>query len=226
MIWVVGFVLVIVIGLVVVSLVAVLVAAVIELFVRVALGGALAAGLGIVAGVISNEAGWDGALTGVLIAVLTFIPASLFVGCQRASSRSRKVGPHSRGAVRPASTPLDPHSCAWATANRLAPRAGLATAEQACARVIELTKRDSAIDPEVIDLATTLRRHVPALVDETEELLATADRSERRVAVEELVADLVQLAEQASELATRQGLNVRERLVVRRARLFGARAVV
>lgn len=226
MIWVVGFVLVIVIGLVVVSLVAALVAAVIELFVRVALGGALAAGLGIVAGVLSNEAGWDGALTGSLVAVLTFIPASLFIGRLRASSRSRKVGPHSRDVVRPASTPLDPYSRAWATASRLAPRAGLATAEQACTRVIELTKRDGAIDPEVIDLATTLRRHVPALVDETEELLATADRSERRMAVEELVADLFRLAELASELAARQGLNVRERLVVRRARLFGARAEV
>ena len=226
MIWVVGFVLVIVIGLVIVPLVAAVVAAVIELFVRVALGGALAAGLGIVAGVLSNEAGWDGALTGSLVAVLTFIPASLFVGCQRASSRYRKVGPHSRDTVRPASTPLDPYSRAWATANLLAPRAGLATAEQACARVIELTKRDGAIDPEVIDLATTLRRHVPALVDETEQLLATADQSERRIAVEELVANLIRLGEQASELAGRQGLSVRERLAVRRARLFGPRVVI
>lgn len=89
--------------------------------------------------------------------------------------------------------------------------------------MIELTKRDGAIDPEVIDLATTLRRHVPALVDETEELLATAGRSERRIAVEELVADLIRLGEQASQLAARQGLSVRERLAVRRARLFGAR---
>ena len=226
MIWVVGFVLVIIIGLVVVSLLAALVAAVIELIVRVALGGALAAGLGIVAGVISNEAGLDGALTGSLASVLTFIPALLFVGRLRSSSRSRKMGPHSREAVRPASTPLDPYSRAWATANQLAPRAGLAGAEQACTRVIELTKHDGAIDPEVIDLATTLRRHVPALVDETEELLATADRSECRIAVEELVADLVRLGQQASELAARKGVSVRERLAVRRARLFGARVEV
>ena len=226
MIWVVGFVLVPLIGLGVVSLVLAIVTAVIELVVRVALSGALAAGLGIVAGVVSNEAGWDGALTGSLVSVLTFIPALLLVARPRSSPRSHKVGLASRDAVLPASNPLDPYSRAWATANQLAPRAGLAAAEQACTRVIELTKHDGANDLEVIDLATTLRRHVPALVDETEELLATADRSERRIAVDELVADLIRLGEQASKLAARKGLSVRERLAVRRARLFGARVEV
>ena len=221
MIWVVSFVLVIVIGVLVVPLVVAIVAAVIEFVIRVALSGLLAAAIGIFAGVVSNQAGWDGALTGGLVSLLTFIPALLVFGRLRSSSRSQNVGLHSRDAVRPASTPLDPYSRAWATASRLAPRVGLATAEQACARLIKLAKRDRAIDPEVIDLATILHRHVPLLVEETEELLATADRSEWCIAVDELVADLIRLGEQASELAARKELSVRERLAVRRARLFG-----
>lgn len=226
MISAVGFVLVIVIGVMLVSLMAAIVAAVIEFVVRVALGATLAVVLGIIAGIVSNEAGSDGALTGPLVSAFAFFPAVLIVGRLRSPSRPRKVGPESHEVDCPAYAPLDPYARAWATASGLAPRAGLAIAERACARVIELTKRDGAIDPEFIDLATTLRRHVPALVDETEELLARADRSERRIVVDELVADLIQLGEQASELEARQGLSVRERLAVRRARLFGARAVV
>ena len=103
----------------------------------------------------------------------------------------------------------------------MAPKAALDRAQDPSARILALSEREGSINPEIIDCAIALRRHVPALVGETEELLATVDRAERRVAVAELVADLSKLGEGAADLLARQGLSAREKLAVRRARLFG-----
>ncbi len=221
MIWMVGLVLAAIVFAVLLSLVAAIVMVVIDIAVRLALGAGLAVAAGVFAGVAADGLGWDGTMSGVVVAVLGFVPALLLVGRWRSSAalRHAKGGHPSEPLITVA--PLDPYGQAWATARRLAPKAELKSTQVASARVLALAERDGAIDPEILDCATMLRRHVPALVSETEELLATANRAERDVAVDELIADLRKLGEQAADLLARQGFSAREKLAVRRARLFG-----
>ena len=88
-------------------------------------------------------------------------------------------------------------------------------------RVLALSDAKGMVDPDVLDCATVLRRHVPALVSETEALIATLSRVERSGAIKELVADLRALGAQAAEVLAHRESGVREKLTVRRARLFG-----
>lgn len=93
-------------------------------------------------------------------------------------------------------------------------------------RVLALSETNDTVDPDILDCATVLRRHVPALVSETEVLIATLSRAERSGAIKELVADLLALGSQAAEVLAHRESGVREKLAVRRARLFGMKGMV
>lgn len=224
--WIVGMVVVATGLALLLSLAVAIVMAVIELVVRLALGAGLAVATGVVVGVVAAQAGADGTMIGLFTAVLGFVPALLLVGRWRSSM----CAPHAR-VVRELATiipepPIDPYEQAWATARGFAPTASLDGAREASARIFAFSEREGSLDPEIIDCATMLRRHVPALVSETEELLATADRAERQEAVAELIADLRNLGRDAADLLARQSLSAREKLAVRRARLFGTEKAV
>ena len=197
------------------------VSAVIKLLVRLSLALVLAVGVGVVVGMLAGQNGADGALTGVFVALLAFLPALELVE-RRPAGPARLPKVVFPAAELPSLAALEPFEAAWATARGLAPRNALEGAQEASMRLLQLVDRHGSFDPELVDYAVTLRRHGPALVSETEELLATADRVERRVAVAALVEDLVRLGQGASDLLAQQGFSARERLAVRRARLFGA----
>ena len=222
MIWIVGLFLTAILVVILLSFVAAIVLVVIEIVLRLALGAGLAIASGVFAGLAADLLGWDGMISGVVVAVLGFVPALMLVGRWRSSAALQhpKHGHRSERVINLA--PLDPYEQAWATARRLAPKAEIKSAQDVSARVLALAERDGTIDPEILDCATRLRRHVPALVSETEELLATSGRAERKVAVDEMIDDLRMLGNQATDLLARRNLSTREKLAVRRARLFGA----
>lgn len=226
MMWIVGLIVVATGLALLLFFVAAIVLAVIELVVRLALGACLAIAAGGVVGVVATQAGADGTVIGFFTTVLGFVPALLLVGRWRSSMHVPPAGDVRRAASAISDAALDPYEQAWATAREFVPKAALDGAQDASARILALSEREGSIDPEVIDCAITLRRHVPALVGETEELLATADRAEREAAVAELVADLRNLGLGAADLLARQGFSAREKLAVRRARLFGTKLAV
>lgn len=221
MIWIVGLVLAGLLVAVVFSFVVAIVMAIVELALRIALGACLALAFGGVAGVAADTLGWDGTMVGVAVTTLGFVPAVLVVGRWRSSGSERKVAVKRSAGSSPSVTPLDPHGEAWATACALAPTASLETARDASMRVLALAEANGMVDPDVLDCATILRRHVPALVSETETLIATLSRAERVGAIKELAADLRALGAQAAEVLAHRELGMREKLAVRRARLFG-----
>lgn len=210
-----GFALFVAVGLAIVRIV-------IELAIRLALAAGLSVAAGVGIGMMAESAGSDGAVIGFLTAVLAFVPALVLVARWRAPASPVPEPPPARIEVSPPQPILDPYERAWVVATALAPRSALQNSKEACERILARADRQGSIGAEIIDYAMTLRRHVPALVGETEEVLETADAAERRVAITDLIEDLRRLGEGASELMGRQGLSVRERLAVRRARLFGA----
>lgn len=226
MIWIVGLVLAGLLVAVVFSLVVAIVMAIVELVLRVALGACLAIASGVVAGVAAEWLGWDGTLIGAAVATLGFVPAVLLVGRWRSSGLQRKVAVKRSADPSPPVTPLDPHGQAWTTACALAPTASLETARDASMQVLALSRAHALVDPDILDCATILRRHVPALVSETEALIATLSCDERSGAIRELVADLRALGAQAADVLARRKAGVREKLAVRRARLFGMEGMV
>lgn len=226
MIWIVGLVLAGLLIALAFSLVVAIVMAIVELALRVALGACVALATGFVAGVAADGLGWDGTLIGVAVTTLGFVPAMQMVRRWRSSRSQREDAAKHSADPSPSVTPLDPHGRAWATACALAPKASLETAKDASMRVLALSATDGMVDPEVLERATVLRRHVPALVSETEALIATLSRAERSGAIKELVADLRALGVQAAELLSRQESGVREKLAVRRTRLFGMEGIV
>lgn len=212
-----------VVGLVIVAVAcAIIVAFAIELLICIALALVLSAGAGIVAGMVAQQSAHDGTVVGIGIALLAFLPALIMASRRRLARLRARLDAAREPASGAPQRVLEPFEAAWATARGLAPRNALEGAQEASMRLRELVDRHGSFDPELVDYAVTLRRHVPALVSETEELLATADRVDRRAAVAALVEDLVRLGQGASDLLAQQGFTARERLAVRRARLFGA----
>lgn len=221
MIWVLG-VIIFVVGMAFLVAVGIaLVGMVIEFVIRLALAAALSVMAGVGIGMVAGSAGRDGSVIGVLTAFLAFVPALILVARWRAPASPVPEPPPARIEVPPPQAISDPYERAWVVANALAPQSALDGSKEACDRILAGVDRQVSIDAEIIDYAMTLRRHVPALVGETEELLETADATERRIAIADLVNDLRRLGSGASALLAQQGLSVRERLAVRRARLFG-----
>ena len=221
MIWVLGVILAVVGIAFLVTVGLALIGMLIELVVRLALATALSVAAGVGIGMVAGSAGEDGSEIGFLTAFLTFVPALILVARWRAPALTVPKPPPAWIEVPPPQAVSDPYERAWVVANALAPRSALDGSREACDRILVMVDRQVSIDAEIIDHAMKLRRHVPALVGETEELLETADAAERRIAITDLVDDLRRLGSGASALLARQGLSVRERLAVRRARLFG-----
>lgn len=203
-----------------------IVSAVIKLLARLSLALVLAVGVGFAVGMMAEQNGADGALTGLFVALLAFLPALELVGRAPAGAAHSPKAPVAPVVLLAADTPslaaLEPLKRAWAIARSFGPPKTLDSAQEASQRFLALIDQRGPLYPELIDYATALPQHVPALVSETEELLETADAGERRAAIGELVDDLRRLGEGASDLLAQQGFSARERLAVRRARLFGA----
>ncbi len=210
------------VGLVLIFLLGVaLVLIVIELIARLALTSAFCAIAGVIAGICSHLAGADGTLIGSLTATVLFLPTLLLVNRWRSAFAFSSPSTKATLSEECSLVPLDEHARAWSTARNFAQSGALDSAYDASVRLLEIVDRRGSIDPELIELAVMLRRHVPALVDETERAIATATTNERRTAEAALVGDLQRLGAHASTLLRQRSAQAKEKLAVRRARLFG-----
>lgn len=226
MMWIFGLVAVLVGIVLVLAIGAAIVLAVIELTMRLVLALALAAAAGVAVGIAAQMAGADGAVTGVLALILAFLPALVVVSRWRSAAATPSDPQKPLVVDGQPSVPSDPLERAWEIGRTLAPHGALDNAQTASTRLLEIVDREGSVAPELIDYAVMLRHHVPALISETNELLVMAGSLERRRTVAALIADLQALGEGASALVARRGADVREKLAVRRARLFGHESAI
>lgn len=212
-----------VVGLVLVLVIAAaLVLAVIELLVRLVLTTALAILAGAVVGIVVALAGGDGTLAGSVTTVIAILPTLLLVNRWRSTLATPLPSTEAAPIVEPSLMPLDEHERAWAIGRKFAPQGALDNAYAASQKLLQLVDRQDSIDPELIEHAVILRRHVPGLVDDTETVLANATTDERRIiAMAELVKDLQMLGAAADALLKQRVASAQEQLKLRRARLFG-----
>src|SRR5690348_5656026 len=122
MVWILGMVTMVIVFVLILAIGAAIVLVVIELTVRLVLALALAAGAGVAGGIIAHLAGVDGALTGVLGAVLAFLPALLLVSRWRSAAAAPSASRKPPVIDMSHSLPSDPLERAWATGRKLAPR--------------------------------------------------------------------------------------------------------
>ena len=230
MIWIVATILLI-IGLVSLIAIAVaLVTIVMELIVRVAFAAGLAMLIGGVGAIAAALRGADGVLVGAFAFLLAFVPALVSVWRWR-SSRADKLdrrGARAQRAGKPKDaskvpierqlglTDADRLSAAWDKASRLASENALGKPRKACARFLKVFEAEADCDPGSVELAMFIRRHVPALVDDTRAVLHAASSQEGEGAVAGMVAALKQLGEEAAAASERRSAHARERLSLRR----------
>lgn len=237
MAWIIGSVLAIVgLALLVVAALAIIMA-IIELMIRVALAAALAGIVGCIGGIAVAQGGSDGIVAGVVVALFAFVPTLSSVWRWRSSATNRPVGRRSRQRrvlkVAPeiqierklGLTDAERLSVAWDSASKLAPQRELLGPRNACARFLAAFEAEADCDPENVELAVFIRRHVPSVVEETQAVLQDAAPDEREALVEGLVADLKQLGQEASDVSERLSAMARERLDIRRRHFAKRREV-
>ncbi len=209
----------------------------VEIGLRLLIAAAIVLCAGLVGGAIASQHGYDGGLSGLAVAALTVIPALLIVWTWRGSVSARL---DKRGAKAPRPALPDGSvgkaveqtlvledavelGSAWEEAQRLAPRDALDEDRNACAKFLASFTASADCDPAAIELATTIRRHVPGLVSETRAVVNGANEHERREVIKTLIADLRQVGSDARAALAGQHILARERLGIRRT-LFAARA--
>ena len=237
MTWLVGLVLAIVgLALLVAAAVAII-KAVIELMIRVVLAAGLAALVGCIVGVAAAQWEADGIVAGVFVAFLAFVPALLSVWrwrSFRANGPDGRRGRTDRVIEAAPEIPIERRldltdaarlSVAWDSASKLAPQRDLRRSRNACARFLAAFEAEADCDPANVELAVFIRRHVPSLVEDTQAALHNVAPEEREALVAGLVADLMQLGHEASDVSERRAAMARERLDIRRSHLARRREV-
>ena len=205
-----------------------------EFALRICLTLLASVGLGIIGGLIADYADFNGISSGLLIACLGFTPAAMLIWRWRdrandAPTRRTNVPCSSAGAAL-ASAPVlvernlaiansEALIAAWNAAQKLAPDHCLQSARNACARFLALCQTTSSLDPSVSDHEVLIRKHVPALIDETVAVCDGASLIERNTAISGMVDDLERMAAKANELMDKEQETFRERLKIRRAHL-------
>jgi hypothetical protein len=231
-----GMILFAILAIVAVALAIAILRYLLEIGLRLLLASAIVLCSGLAGGAIASQHGYDGGQSGVVVAALTVIPALLIVWAWRGSVSDR-LGRRIAKAPRPVfiddtAKPIEQMlaledsgmlSTAWADAQRLAPRDALDEDRNACAKFLASFAASADCDPAAIELATMIRRHVPALVSETHAVVDGANEEERSEIIDAMVADLRQVGIDARAALADQHLAARERLGIRR-NLFAARA--
>ena len=207
----------------------------VELFVRIVLGVLLALALGLAGGLVSTDFGYDGFFVGTLLMVFIMIPCFVIVSRWRTVRRPKKlqgasvVAPQSRKprcgieervGIENAQELWD----AWTNASLIAPNIDLNASCEACARFLKAVSSLRITDAGMIELGVLIRKHVPGLISDTEEVLRLADDAEAKVAIQQMLEGLKALGDDAENALNEIKKIAQERLVVRCVRLSQARA--
>lgn len=206
----------------------------VELFVRIVLGVLLALALGLAGGLVSMDFGYDGFFVGTLLMFLIMIPCFKLVSRWRTVRKPKKmqgasvVAPQSRK-PRPSieerigiESPQELRD-AWAAASLIAPDIDLNASREACARFLKAVSSLRITDAGMIELGVLIRKHVPGLISDTEEVLRLADDAEAKVAIQQMLERLKALGDEAADALDEIKKIAQERLVVRCVRLSQTR---
>lgn len=207
----------------------------VELFVRTVLGVLFALFLGLAGGLVATDFGFDGFFVGTLLMVFIMIPCFKFVSRWRTARRPKKMqsasvvasqsrkprpGIEERVGIENAQELRD----AWTNASLIAPDVDLDASREACARFLKVVSSTHITDAGMIELAVLIRKHVPGLTRDTEEVLRFADDAEAKVAIQQMLEGLKALGDEATNALDGIKKIAQERLVVRCFRLSQARA--
>ena len=206
----------------------------VELFVRIVLGVLLALFLGLASGLVAADFGYDGFFVGALLMVFILIPCFILVSRWRTVRRPKKmqgasvVAPQSRK-PRPSieerigiKSPQELRD-AWTAASLIAPDIDLNASREACARFLKAVSSTHIADAAMTELAVLIRKHVPGLTRDTEEVLGLADDAEAEAAIQQMLEGLKALGDEAANSLDEIKKIAQERLVVRCVRLSQAR---
>ena len=206
----------------------------VESFFRIVLGVLLALFLGLAGGLVSTGFGYDGFFVGTLLMFFIMIPCFIIVSRWRTVRRPKKL----QGASVVASQSRKPRCGieerlgieneqelrdAWTNASLIVPDIDLSASREACARFLKAVSSTHITDAGMIELAVLIRKHVPGLTRDTEEVLRLADDAEAKVAIQQMLEGLKALGDDAENALNEIKKIAQERLVVRCVRLSQAR---
>ena len=109
---------------------------------------------------------------------------------------------------------------AWEAARRLAPEARPELSDRRAAAAAVLHRADAGtLDMAVIEAATAIRRHLPALVEQSAALAVGAPPAERRALAADMLVSIRDLTDAAVAMRNAERQQQREELAARRAHL-------
>ena len=134
-------------------------------------------------------------------------------------SRTPVLSPSDKRGTPDANSACEPElEAAWANARDLIGSAEIEPAQRACERYLTAIRGRALLDPADHDLSLLIRRHVPALVQETRALMAFATANARDRLKAELVANLMMVAVEAEARTAAIATSTSDRLRVRQLR--------
>ena len=206
-----------------------------EFLVRIVIGFFLALFLGLTGGLISTDFGHDGIVFGALLMLLATIPCFLFASQWRTARRPIKMqdssfaGAQSGERKAAIEDQFDIENAqelreAWANASHIAPGIDLSASREACAHFLSAVSCTNIMDAGLIELGVLIRKHVPGLARDTQEVLRSADDAEAEEAIQQMLQALKGLGDEAANALDRIKTSAQERLAARCDRLSQIRA--